>query len=124
MEKRNRRMTNLFLFSLLLALAAAGCTTKAQARRDAQAAFMAGQKSILDQQAKGVTVVGPVLHPNVPWVAGLTLVQAIATAHYLDARDPKAITIIRQGETATIDPKDLVNGTVVPLEPGDMIEIN
>ena len=113
-----------FLLSLTLAFAVGGCTTKAQARRDVQAAFIAGQKSILNQQAKGVTVVGPVLHPNVPWVEGLTLVQAIATAHYLDARDPKAITITRQGERATIDPKDLVNGTVVPLEPGDMIEIN
>jgi hypothetical protein len=124
MEKRNRSVMKIFLFTLFLAFAAAGCTTKAQARRDVQAAFIAGQKSILDQQAKGVTVVGPVLHPNVPWIEGLTLVQAIATAHYLDARDPKAITVTRQGEHATIDPKDLVNGTVVPLEPGDVIKIN
>jgi hypothetical protein len=113
----------LLLFSLFLALAAAGCVTKAQARRDAQAAFVAGQKSILSQQSKGVTVTGPVLYPNVPWVAGLTLAQAIATAHYLDARDPKTIIIKRQGESATVDPKDLVNGTVVPLEPGDVIEL-
>jgi hypothetical protein len=73
--------------------------------------------------AKGVTVIGPVVHPQVPWVAGLTLAQAIATAHYLDSRDPKTITIVRQGEQTAVDPKDLVNGTVVPLEPGDVIEI-
>lgn len=110
-------------FSLLLALAATGCVTKAQARRDAQAAFVAGQKSVLDRMTKGVTVVGPVVHPDVPWVSGLTLAQAIATAHYLDARDPRTITIIRNGETATVNPKDLVNGTVVPLQPGDVVEI-
>jgi hypothetical protein len=111
------------LFFMLLVFAVAGCTTKAQARRDAQAAFLAGQKSVLSRQAYGVTVIGPVMNPNVPWVAGLTLVQAIATANYLDARDPKSITITRQGESASIDPKDLANGTVVPLEPGDVIEI-
>jgi len=113
----------LFLFCLLLAFAATGCVTKAQARRDAQAGYVAGQKSVLSQQPVGVSVIGPVLHPNVPWVVGLTLTQAIATAHYLDARDPKSITIIRQGEKASMDPKDLINGTVVPLEPGDVIEI-
>lgn len=113
----------LFLLSVVLVFAVSGCVTKAQARRDAEAAYVAGQKSVLSQLSKGVTVVGPVLHPNVPWVAGLTLVQAIATAHYLDARDPSSITIVRQGEKASLDPKDLINGTVVPLEPGDVIEI-
>jgi hypothetical protein len=123
MEKRYWRAMKLFLFSLLLAFLAAGCVTKAQARREAQAAFVAGQNSVLERQPKGVTVIGPVLRPNVPWVEGLTLVQAIATAHYLDARDPKTITIIRQGEKATVDPKVLIKGTMVPLEPGDVIEI-
>jgi hypothetical protein len=125
MENRDRRVMKFFLVSLsLVALAVSGCVTKTQARRDVQAAYVAGQKSVLDRQSVGVTVVGPVMHPNVPWVVGLTLTQAIATAHYLDSRDPKSITIIRQGEKASLDPKDLINGTVVPLEPGDVIEIH
>lgn len=114
----------LFFFSLLLALVAAGCVSNSEARRREQAAFIAGRNSVQNDLARGVSVVGPVLHPNVPWVAGLTLAQAIATAHYLDARDPKSIAIVRQGERAIIDPKDLVNGTAVPLEPGDVIEIH
>ena len=62
-------------------------------------------------------------HPNVPWVEGLTLSQAIATANYTGLHNPKDITITRQGEQASINPKDLLNGHVVPLEPGDTITI-
>jgi hypothetical protein len=53
----------------------------------------------------------------------LTLAQAIATADYLDARAPKQITITRNGESATLDPNVLLNGTDIPLQPGDMVEI-
>lgn len=113
----------LFLLSLTLLLAATGCVTKSQARREAQAAFVAGQKSILERHAYGVTVLGPVQNPNVPWVAGLTLTQAIATANYLDRTEPKAIILTRQGESAELDVNALVNGTVIPLEPGDVIEL-
>ena len=70
-----------------------------------------------------VMVVGPVQNPRVPWVAGLTLAQAIATANYLDPHEPGAILIARQGETAQLDPKILGTGAPVPLEPGDVIEI-
>jgi hypothetical protein len=114
----------LVLAILTLALAACGSTTKAAARRQAQEAFMAGQRTaVLQQQSNGVTVIGPVRNPNVPWVAGLTLAQAIATANYLDYHDPKEIIITRQGETATVDPKSLINGVTTTLEPGDVIEI-
>jgi len=64
-----------------------------------------------------------VQNPQVPWVAGLTLVQAIATANYLGVNDPKQIIITRAGESAALDPKVLFNGTVVPLEAGDVIEL-
>jgi hypothetical protein len=60
---------------------------------------------------------------EVPWVEGLTLAQAIATANYTGFHNPKGITITRQGEQASINPKDLLNGHVVPLEPGDTITI-
>ena len=62
-------------------------------------------------------------NPQVPWVAGLTLAQAIATANYLDAQAPEEIIITRQGESATLSPDVLINGAEVPLQPGDVIEI-
>jgi protein involved in polysaccharide export with SLBB domain len=104
-----------------------GCTTKTVARANAQQAYLAGQNAALRQQqasqSPGVTVVGPVQNPQVPWVAGLTLAQAIATANYLDSHEPVEIIITRQGESAKLDPKLLLNGAEVPLEPGDVIEI-
>ena len=60
---------------------------------------------------------------QVPWVAGLTLAQAIATANYLDPHEPKQIIITRDGESATVDPNVLLNGTDVPLEAGDIVEL-
>jgi hypothetical protein len=111
---------------LVLALAATGCTTKSKARMEAQNAFLAGQNAALQQQTSqtpGVTIVGPVQNPQVPWVAGLTLAQVIATANYLDVNAPHKIIITRQGESAQLDPKVLLRGHDVPLEPGDIIEI-
>jgi len=113
---------------LLLALAAVGCTTKSAARLQAQNAFLAGQNAALRQPAaspagSGVTVVGAVQNPQVPWVAGLTLAQAIATANYTGAEDPKQIIITRQGESATLDAKVLLEGSNIPLETSDVIEL-
>jgi hypothetical protein len=117
-------MIRLLLASLVLMIAATGCTTKAQARRQAREAFQAGKAAALAEiQAQFIIVTGPVQNPKVPWVAGLTLSQVIATANYLGAEDPKFITITRHGESATVEPQALFNGTVVPLEPGDTIEI-
>ena len=116
----------LFYGGLLLAMVAAGCVTRSQANAQAQAAYLAGQKAALASiagQGQGVAIVGPVEHPNVPWIEGLTLSQAIATANYTGHRNPKTITITRQGEQATVNPKVLLNGQVVPLEPGDTITI-
>jgi hypothetical protein len=103
------------------------CTTKSAARANAHEAFLEGQNAALRQQqaaqTPGVTIVGPVQNPQVPWVAGLTLAQAIATANYLDSREPKQIIITRDGESATLDPKVLFNGAVIPLEAGDVVEL-
>ncbi len=116
-----------FVAILLLSLAATGCVeTKSKARAQAQAAFLAGENAALlkqQQQASSVTIIGPVQNPRVPWVEGLTLAQAIATANYLDSRAPKEIIITRQGEDASIDPNVLLRGTVVPLEAGDIITL-
>ena len=112
---------------LLLALAATGCTSRSKARANAQNAFLAGQNAALRQQqaaqSLGVTIVGPVQNPQVPWVAGLTLAQAVATANYIVAQEPNRIIITRQGESAALDAKVLLNGTDIPLEIGDVIEL-
>jgi hypothetical protein len=113
---------------LVLAMAVNGCTTKSTMQLERQNAFLAGQNAALQQmqppsQTPGVTVVGAVQNPNVPWVAGLTLAQAVATANYVGTQEPKEIIITRSGESATLDAKVLLNGTDVPLEIGDVIEL-
>jgi hypothetical protein len=125
----NRHGKLLFGLALSLPVVAllAGCTTDSEARAKAQQAYLDGQNAALRQQQaaqfSGVTVVGPVQNPQVPWVAGLTLAQAIATANYLDSHEPGRIIITRQGESAQLDPNVLLNGITVPLEPGDVIEL-
>jgi hypothetical protein len=112
--------------ALLVATSFCGCVTKSQANAQVQAAYLAGQRDALAKMAgvgQGIVIIGPVEHPNVPWVEGLTLSQAIATANYTGRHNPKEITITRQGEQASINPRDLLNGHVVPLEPGDTITI-
>jgi|SRR5665213_62684 len=115
---------------LFFALVVCGCTTRSTARLKAQNAFLAGQNMALQQQqaqaasqTPGVTVVGQVQNSRVSWVAGLTLAQAVATANYIGPDEPKQIIITRQGESAALDPKDLLNGTDFPLEIGDVIEL-
>ena len=115
------------LISILAALP--GCASRSKAR--AQAAYLAGQNAELRQQQQElqsqqfptVTIIGPVQNPKVPWVVGLTLAQAIATANYLDSHEPKQIVITRQGESATVDPSALNSATSIPLEPGDVVEL-
>ena len=112
--------------ALLIAVAVTGgCTSRSKAKATAQEAFLAGQNAALQQatQFPTVTVLGPVQNHTVPWVAGLTLVQAVATANYLDSHAPKTIVITRQGESATLNADVLLNGAVVPLEPGDVVEL-
>jgi hypothetical protein len=116
---------------LLSATLFCGCVTqsKSKAQAQAQAAYLAGQNAALRQQQAqaqppGVTVIGPVQNPDVPWVEGLTLAQAIATANYLGQRDPREIIITRQGQSAILAPKMLLNGVDPPLEPGDTITIH
>ena len=107
------------------------CVSRSKAQARAQEAYLAGQNAALRQQQEqaqtqtpGVTVIGSVQNPDVPWVEGLTLTQAIATAHYLGRHDPKEIILTRQGESARIAPKMLLAGRDVPLEPGDIITIH
>ena len=119
-----------FATLLLLAIAAAGCASKSNARLREQNAYLAGQNSVLlqhqaqtDADSPGVTIVGPVQHPHVPWVTGLTLAQAITTANYVGPDQPKQIILTRKGESAAMDANVILNGQDIPLEIGDTIEL-
>ncbi len=113
---------------LILAASASGCTTKSTARLRAENAFLAGQNAALRQSPatqnfSGVTVRGAVQNQQVPWVAGLTLAQAVATANYIGEVEPRQIIITRQGESATLEAKVLLGGPPIPLEVGDVLEL-
>jgi protein involved in polysaccharide export with SLBB domain len=116
---------------LILACVTTSCSTKSKTRLEQQNAFLAGQNAALRQQQTAqlaaqfpvVTIIGAVQNSSVPWVSGLTLAQAIATANYLDSKEPEEIILTRQGESATLPPKVLLDGTSIPLEPGDVVEI-
>jgi hypothetical protein len=112
------------LTSLLLIAALTGCMSRSKLQQESAQASPAEFRREASQPAKGITVVGPVKNPNVPWVAGLTLAQAIATAEYIGSVDPKQIIITRQGESATLDARNLLNGKDIPLEIGDVIELH
>ncbi len=117
-----------FLALLLILIVTSGCVSKSKAKADARAAYVAGQRdafaSIAAAQNTNIKVNGPVQNPTVPWVEGLTLAQAIATANYTGREAPKEIILLRRGESATIAPRDLLNGGDVPLEPGDAITLH
>src|SRR5690348_2413185 len=104
-----------------------GCATKSKVKSDEQNAFLAGQNALLRQQQAQqfptVTILGPVQNHAVPWVAGLTLVQAVATANYLEAKAPTEVVITHQGESATLDGNILLSGAEIPLEAGDAVEL-
>ena len=120
-------MRTLTLASWLLALALAGCTTRSSANKQARAAFAAGQQQGLaqaeDARRVNIRFLGPVRQPEIVWADDLTLAQAIAAAGYTNTRDPRTIVVIRQSGRITVDPKDLLRGEDLPLEPGDTIEI-
>ena len=113
------------VFILFLASLALGCSSQTKMRLKEQNAFLAGQNAALRQQqeSSGVTVLGAVQNSKVPWVEGLTLAQAVATANYIGLHEPKQFILTRQGESAVLEPKVLLSGAVVPLELGDVVEI-
>ena len=113
--------------ALLIAMLFCGCVTQSRADARVKAAYIAGQKTAFAATGANpetsIAVTGPVRHPRVPWVAGLTLVQAIATADYTGRHNPKEITITRHGQPLSVDPDTMLHGQVVLLEPGDAITL-
>jgi hypothetical protein len=70
-----------------------------------------------------IRVLGSVKNPEIPWAEGLTLAKALVGADYAGRRDPSEIVVTRQREQIRINPKDLLRGANVPLEPGDTVEL-
>ncbi len=114
------------LFAALL-VCAGGCATKTQARRQAEAAFQAGQQQALQQLYESkfptVTVLGPVRNPKLDWTEDLTLARAIVAANYQGSSEPREIVLRRGNEAVHITPKQLLAGEDWPLSAGDRIEI-
>lgn len=112
---------------LLLALALSGCVTKAKAKADARAAYAAGQQDMLRRltlaRSPTVTINGEVRTPIVPWTEDLTLAKALVAAGYYGRSDPTEIIIFRAGQVTRVDPKQLLTGEDVPLQPGDVVEV-
>lgn len=142
MEKIRRNETlircNIFVMPLLnfqmrslcciaiLALTAAGCVTKSQADAQARKAYLAGQQAAY-QSMQGamtdITILGAVQKHQLPWQQGLTLAQALARADYNGAHDPVMIILKRNSVETQVDPKQLLNGQDVSLQPGDVISV-
>jgi len=118
-------MKQVIIILFLTGLLASGCTTESKAHAEARKAYLAGQAAAMQrmqaQSVPGVTVVGPVQNSNVPWVAGLTLAQALATANYVAPGQPSQITLIRNGVSENIDPNNLDQAAQIILQPGDAI---
>jgi hypothetical protein len=103
-----------------------GCVTKATAAAESRAAFVAGQRAAyqsMQSATTSVVVLGNVQKHEIPWVAGLTLSQALATANYTGAHDPTDIILKRNSVQTEINPKDLLNGQDVPLRAGDVVSV-
>lgn len=126
----SRTPARLFLLSLsatLLIISLGGCVSKSKAKAQARAAFIAGQQQAMArmQQAQGpsVTVNGEVRNHVVPWTQGLTLAQAIVAAEYCGAKDPSQMIIVHNGVATRLDPRQLLTGTDIPLQSGDIIQL-
>ena len=112
---------------LVLLVGISGCTTKAKAKADAKAAYVAGQQqAVANMQPRPptVSIFGQVRNQTLNWTEDLTLSKAIVLAEYLSNKNPRAILIIRNNQTMYIDPRLLIKGDHdPPLEPGDVVEL-
>jgi hypothetical protein len=113
-------------FAILALVFVSGCVTKVTADAEAKAAFIAGQRAAYQSMQSNTTdvmVLGKVQKHDIPWVDGMTLAQALATATYTGAHDPTDIILRRNSVQTELDPRQLLNGKDVPLHPGDVISV-
>jgi len=111
---------------LMLAVAATGCVSKSEADARVRAAYVAGQQAAYQSMQGTMTdivILGNVKTHHVPWVNGLTLAQALATANYTGSQDPQQIILKRNTVETQVDPKMLLDGRDMPLQPGDVISV-
>jgi hypothetical protein len=115
------------LLLLSVALVFSGCVSKAKAKAQAHAAFVAGQQDAIRRmsltQNPTVTINGEVRNAAVPWIEGLTLAKAIVAAEYYGKSDPTDIIIVRAGVATRVDMRKLLAGEDLPLSPGDIVEL-
>ncbi len=114
-----------------LALPLGGCVTKKSADAQARKAYLAGQQEARMQmqqnqtQGQGpcVTVNGEVRNHAVPWTQGMTLAKALLAADYYGTTDPGQILIVHNGVAKRLDLSQLLSGTDIPLQPGDIVQL-
>jgi hypothetical protein len=117
--------------ALLLAATFGGCVSKSKANAQARAAYIAGQQQALmrmqqaQTQSQGpcVTVNGEVRNHVVPWAEGMTLAKALVAADYVGAADPGQILIVHNGIATRVEPRQLLSGVDIPLQPGDIVQL-
>jgi len=121
------RIALLALVLLPTSVLLAGCVSKHKADERARAAFFAGQQQATtmarQNQLTGptVTILGEVRNAQIRWTADLTLAKAVIAADYYGRIDPTEIVIQREGKEIRCDPKKLLSGEDVQLEPNDVI---
>ena len=114
------------VFLLAFTVFASGCASNGGMSLDQQKAYIAGQEQALSQMhgpPPSIHFEGQVKNDTVPWQDGLTLSQAIVAAVYDSMMNPRRIQLVRQGETIDVDPKELLQGNDMPLQPGDVVKI-
>lgn len=118
---------SIFAALLILAVATGGCMTRSQAEAEEHEAYLAGQRdafaSVAEANRTSIMVIGQVQNHKIPWKDGMTLAQAIVAANYVSDFNPRQIILLRRGKSTSIDPKELLRGHDVPLEPGDTITL-
>lgn len=112
---------------LLAAVLLSGCVSRSKAKLDAQRAYLEARQQLLAEQLEQQPAVwfrGDIRNARVPWVEGLSLSQALLTAQYTWHWDPRFITVTRDGEVYSVNPRRLLRGEEDPLlEAGDVIEV-
>jgi hypothetical protein len=126
MRRLAKALSNL-CWILPLLVVPTGCVSKAAANAQARAAFLAGQREEVIRQSQNrgpvVTVLGAVRNGTVTWTPDLTLAKAIAAADYYGAAEPSEIILVRAGRGIQYNPKRLLSGEDVPLQPQDVVQI-
>ena len=115
----------------LLTVACGGCVSKSKAQAQSRAAYIRGQQEAMvrmqQMQTQGqgpcVTVNGEVRTHVVPWTDGLTLAKALVAADYVGTADPAQIIILRNGVGKRVEPRQLLSGEDIPLQPGDVVHL-